>query len=159
MSVPGKLVDSAGNWTGENRLHDQNTGSPQNSSSTARVTPVLGGRFLRLDYTWTYRDKPQEGSLLVGGEEGARTATAHWIDTWHMSHAGMACAGRVRDDGGIDVRGTYAAPPGPDWGWRIEVSPGKGETLRIVMFNITPDGREEPAVEASYRRSGGATTK
>jgi hypothetical protein len=53
----------------------------------------------------------------------------------------------------LSVRGSYAAPPGPDWGWRIEITPD-GRTLRIVMFNIWPDGsREDLAAEASYTRA------
>ena len=39
-------------------------------SSTATVTPVLGGRFIRVDYTWGYQGRPQEGSLLVGALDG-----------------------------------------------------------------------------------------
>jgi hypothetical protein len=53
------------------------------------------------------------------------------------------------------VRGTYAAPPGPDWGWRIDVTPD-GDKLRIEMHNVWPEeqgGKEELAVEAVYGRA------
>jgi hypothetical protein len=53
------------------------------------------------------------------------------------------------------VRGKYAAPPDPDWGWRIDVQPG-GRTLRVVMHNVWPEaqgGKEELAVEAVYTRA------
>jgi hypothetical protein len=55
----------------------------------------------------------------------------------------------------LSVRGTYAAPPGPDWGWRIDVTPG-GEGLRVIMHNVWPEeqgGKEELAVEAVYARA------
>lgn len=61
------------------------------SPSTAVITPLLGGRFARLDYTWSYRGSPQEGSLLVGYRPDAEVVTAHCIDTWHMGHEVMAC--------------------------------------------------------------------
>ena len=52
----------------------------------------------------------------------------------------------------LAVKGTYAAPPGPDWGWRIEITPDEG-TLRVVMFNIWPEGKEALAVETVYTRA------
>jgi hypothetical protein len=62
----------------------------------------------------------------------------------------MACDGPGPKKATISVRGSYAAPPGPDWGWRIEITPDNNRKLRIVMFNIQPDGQEALAVEASY---------
>jgi hypothetical protein len=43
------------------------------------------------------------------------------------------------------------APPGPDWGWRIVLSPG--DTFRMTMYNIWPEAKEELAVEATYERT------
>jgi hypothetical protein len=112
---------------------------------------MLDERFLRFDYSWSYHGQPQEGSLLMGGDPSSSSATAHWIDTWHMSHAVLACQGTATANGGLDLKGSYAAPPGPDWGWRIAVVPG--DELRIVMHNIWPEGKEELAVEAWYQRA------
>jgi hypothetical protein len=33
----------------------------------------------------------------------------------------MTCRGPVQLDPLLSVRGYYAAPPGPDWGWRIDL--------------------------------------
>ncbi len=153
MSPLHKLVACSGNWRGTNRLHDPTTNAPHDSPSTASLTPLLGGKFIRFDYTWVYHGDPQEGSLLIGYDSGPALATAHWIDTWHMGERVMACAGTSDADGAIDVQGTYAAPPGPDWGWRIELRPGPGEALQLVMHNIHPDGGAMVAVEAEYRRA------
>ena len=62
----------------------------------------------------------------------------------------MACEGAVEPDGAIAVRGSYAAPPGPDWGWRIVIRPAGKPALHIVMYNVTPGGQEALAVEATY---------
>jgi hypothetical protein len=150
MSILDGLAACAGSWRGTNKLQDPHSNVDEDSPATATVTPVLGGRFVRLDYTWGYKGAPQEGSMLIGYDTKTDTATAHWIDTWHMGNQVMALAG----PGGpaLAVRGTYAAPPGPDWGWRIEITPGEG-TLRMVMFNIWPEGKEELAVEAVYERA------
>ena len=77
--------------------------------------------------------------------------SAHWIDSWHNGFTVMTCDGTVNDSGVIDVRGTYPAPPGPDWGWRTVITPGV-DTLQVVMHNIWPDGREELAVEDWFTR-------
>jgi hypothetical protein len=66
-------------------------------------------------------------------------------------HAIMNFTGTCDEQGTVRVLGSYAAPPGPDWGWRIEIEPAAGSwTLR--MFNITPDGQEVLAVEATLSR-------
>jgi hypothetical protein len=63
----------------------------------------------------------------------------------------MVCTGLIDKYGLVDVLGSYSYPPGPDWGWRITLSPGEDE-LEMRMFNIHPEGQEDLAVEASYRR-------
>lgn len=152
MSVLEKLMAYTGSWWGNNRLQDPNTNTPEDSPATATIIPVLGGSFIRIDYTWEYQGKPQAGSLLLGYEAEAEVVTAQWIDTWHMGDKVMACRGAVSNSGEISVRGSYAAPPGPDWGWRTIITPHEGQRLRIVMFNIWPDGQEGLAVETDYTR-------
>jgi hypothetical protein len=149
------IVDLAGEWRGSSRLRDPDYGLDERSASRATVTPVLGGRFVRLDYTWSYGDEPQEGSLLMGHDPSSGACTGHWIDSWHNAHRIMACQGGGGADGAVRLTGSYPAPSGPDWGWRIEVGPDDGGGLRVVMFNISPDGREELAVEGTYERAPG----
>lgn len=123
------------------------------STSMATVTPVLGGRFVRIDYTWSERDKPQEGSLLIGFEPTLERATIAWIDSWHNGRKIMVSEGARTDDGGVDVRGTYHAGPGlPDWGWRTRIEV-VADTWAMTMFNVSPDGHETVAVRAEYGRA------
>jgi hypothetical protein len=154
--MPGldSLIASAGTWRGTNTLHDPKTKSPDESSGTLQVRPVLAERFVRLEYTWSYDGKPQEGSLLVGFDPLTKTISGHWIDTWHMGHQAMICLGTEPDGATFTLRGSYAPPTGPDWGWRIEITAAPNvDSLRITMHNIWPDGeREDPAVEAVYAR-------
>jgi hypothetical protein len=51
------------------------------------------------------------------------------------------------------VRGSYAAPPGPDWGWRITLAATATSEIEISMFNIDPNGKEELAVRATYKKT------
>ena len=153
MSGLDRLAACAGRWQGSNRLHDPHTDAPEDSTATVVLATLLGGRFIRLDYTWSYRGAAQEGSLLIGYQSDHGKVTAHWIDSWHMSEGVMACEGAVEAEGTIAVRGSYAAPPGPDWGWRIVLRPSDEAALHVVMSNVTPDGQEALAVEATYARS------
>lgn len=152
MSDLGPLAACAGRWHGTSTLQDPVMGVAEESGSTATVTPVLGGRFVRVDYTWAYQGTPQEGSVLVGYDAKGGAASGHLIDSWHMGNQVMACAGPPPVDGALRLTGYYPAPPGPDWGWRIGLTPGP-DTLRMEMTNISPDGEESPAVEAVYIRS------
>jgi hypothetical protein len=145
------LTAVAGQWSGTNTLQDPNTGKPEDSPSTVTVTPILNGRLVRLDYTWGYQGKPQEGSLLVGFDPKSGEVSGHWVDTWHMGRAVLACKGTTAE-GPIAIRGSYAAPPDPDWGWRIEIAPGTDD-LRITHTNIDAEGTEDLAVEGVYSRS------
>ena len=146
------LAALAGKWNGANTLQDPHTGKPEESPSALTVTPVLQGRFVRFDYTWSYQGKPQEGSLLVGFDPKANEFSGHWIDSWHMGHKGLACVGGMPADERISIKGTWAVPPGPDWGWRIEITP-ENQGLRIKHFVIDPEGTEDIAVEGVYTRS------
>lgn len=152
MNVLDVLIASAGRWAGKNRLMDPHTNSVDESPGTAIVTPGLGDRSVRIDYTWAYHGSPQEGSLLIGYDASRGLITSQWIDSWHMGDKAMACEGPVVAGEPISVRGSYAGPAGPDWGWRIIVAI-KDQRLQVAMHNITPDGREDLAVEAEYSRA------
>jgi len=153
MSVLDGLIACSGTWTGTNQLRDPSMDVTDDSDATAELTAILGGTFVRLDYTWSYQGETQQGSLLIGADPHAATVTAHWVDTWHMGRIVMACQGNSEADGSISVLGAYSAPPGPDWGWRIGLQPSGGETLRLVMYNITPGGHEGLAVETNFTRT------
>jgi hypothetical protein len=69
-----------------------------------------------------------------------------------MSSKVMFCQGAINTQGIIDLRGSYEAPPGPDWGWRIIITAPSDNQLQIVMYNCSPEGVEELAVQADYKR-------
>lgn len=147
------LKDLAGTWTGTNRLWYPPGEPPSESASNATITPVAQGRFVRLDYTWEYEGAPQDGSLLVGFDSSRTAVTAVWVDSWHMGEVALVCEGAPTSGEEISVLGSYAAPPGPDWGWRTTIQTGAGDTFQLRMYNITPDGMAELAVEAVYQRN------
>ena len=144
------LAALAGKWTARYRLFLPPS-PPFDCDSVAAIVPALGGSFVRIDYTWAHEGKTQEGMLLLGHDPKAGTTSAVWIDSWHMGNQFMTCRGASPDGGRVEVRGSYAAPPGPDWGWRTVIERVDRASFRLTMYNVTPDGQEELAVEAHYR--------
>jgi hypothetical protein len=145
----------AGKWSGTNRLILSWLPNPEHlSPSEMTAGPDVRGLFLRLTYTWQHEGTAHEGTILIGYDRGNDVATAAWADSWHQGARVMACEGSLGDDGTVNVKGSYPAPPDPDWGWRIVLTPVSENRLTLEMFNITPDGTEDLAVRTEYLRAG-----
>ena len=140
----------SGNWQGTNTLHDPHTNQPDPTIGTAALR--TSDDALQIAYTWSYQDSPQQGTIEA--KHVGEQIIASLIDSWHTGGQPMLFKGPVESEK-ISVRGTYAAPPGPDWGWRIDLIPS-GDELKMAMWNIFPEemgGQECVAVEAIYTRS------
>lgn len=141
-----------GQWSGANKLYFEGPPEPDNvSDSELMASTVAHGKFLSITYTWTLNETDHEGALLIGRLKKGESTSVAWVDSFHQSGKIMVSKGTVGEDGKVDVLGSYEAPPGPDWGWRIQLE-SDGDTLKLLMFNITPDGEEALAVDATYSR-------
>jgi Protein of unknown function (DUF1579) len=142
-----------GEWRGTKQLYLAPPPEPAVSSpSRLSISPIAGGSFLQFTYDWTYEGAAQSGVLLFGFSDEQKAASAAWIDSFHMSTKIMFCNGTAADRS-ADLRGSYEAPPGPDWGWRITIRSVSATELQIVMHNISPEGQEDLAVQIDYTRS------
>jgi hypothetical protein len=154
MSVPEILEKLVGKWRGVNRLHT--TWIPENpvreSVSIATVELTARGRFLKIEYDWTFEEAVQEGLLLIGDEKDTDSIKAFWIDSWHLSDKFMVSEGFRETDGNISLKGFYSVPDHPDWGWRTVVEPERDNVFKIIMYNVTPEGEESLAVEMELKR-------
>jgi hypothetical protein len=151
MGELARLLELSGRWRGNSKLWfgpDELSGE---SASSAIVSAVAKGKFVRVDYDWAHDGVGHEGSILIGVDKERGVATGIFVDSFHMGDKVMICEGEVREDGTAAVTGSYAAPPDRDWGWRIEVGEDRG-ALAIRMFNISPEGEGHVAVEGIYRR-------
>jgi hypothetical protein len=90
--------------------------------------------------------------VLLFGYDEQNAASAAWVDSFHMSTKIMSCTGTATN-GTAELRGSYEAPPDPDWGWRITIRSLSANELKIIMHNISPEGQEDLAVQADYTRS------
>ena len=153
MSIPIKLRELLGDWKGSNRLHLGEWGPTpiHESAATATVRERIGGQFLEILYTWEYDGKPQEGVMILGGDNKTDAVNAFWTDSWHMAHNVMLCNGSESADGSVSVKGTYKVEGHPDWGWRSEIA-ATNAGFDYKMFNISPEGEESIAVEMEMQR-------
>ena len=153
-----KIVDLhsrlLGSWSGDNRLWLDPTKPERVSASRLVIAPVAKGTFITLTYDWAFDGTEHEGMLLVGNANEAEEASLGFVDSFHTAGKVMLFRGTVDDSGAISVLGSYEAPPGPDWGWRITVNEPAPRQLRIVMHNITPEGEAMLAVQGDYTRAG-----
>jgi len=152
MSIDQNLTDLVGKWKGTNRLHVPWMAVPLlESDSTATVQTKMNGQFLSVEYTWSYEGEPQEGMLVLGCDSKSSAVQAVWTDSWHSKDVLMLCNGSRDEDGRISVTGHYSVPDHPDWGWRTELIQGS-DSFRYAMYNISPEGVEEIAVETDFER-------
>lgn len=144
-------MDLLGTWKGTKQLYFKPDEAPFNSASSLLITPVANGAFFQLTYTWKYKEHDHEGVILLCTTGANNTSTASWGDSFHQSGCLMHLTGHIDDQQGIDILGSYAASPGPDWGWRITIQTETKE-LKLTMYNIWPEGQEDLAVRFQFTR-------
>ena len=153
MTPAATLSDLVGEWTGDNKLWVIPGEPVRESATAARVSLVAGGRYLVLDYTWAEGGKPQDGHLVVRLASDTTDVDMVWVDSWHQGASFLRLAGIEKSSASVSALGSYAAPPGPAWGWRIAFTAESKDRYAMRMWNITPDGQELLAVEAVYKRN------
>jgi hypothetical protein len=150
MNSTDALHTMAGHWVGTKTVVLPNE-PDRTSPAEATVTVARGGRSAAIAYRWAFEDAPQDGLMAaVLGHDETHVALA-FIDSWHMAGDIMLCRGTVNAAGTIDVRGAYAVPDSPDWGWRIVLEMQQGQ-LRVTMYNVAPSGEEFTGVVAQFTR-------
>jgi hypothetical protein len=152
MTYTQQLANMHGNWSGTSQLWLRPTESAHESNTTAQVRQLAQGQFIAVAYDWQFDGQPQDGLIIFRSTSDTPPAMSLFIDSWHMKNEIMICEGTIDDQGLVSLLGSYPAPPGPDWGWRIEIESIDRANLAIRMINIAPDGQETLAVLANYRR-------
>jgi hypothetical protein len=147
------MKDLIGKWTGKSQLWMYPGDSVHESSTTAEVGRLAQGQFITIAYDWAFDGEPQDGLIIYGLYPEEPPGTSLWLDSWHVANSYMSFETEVGDDVQIIMRGSYPAPEGPDWGWRIEIEPKAPDAFELCLFNIAPDGQEALAVLADYERA------
>lgn len=153
MGVHAELVKLVGDWKGTNKLYLSGSSGPVlESGSNSKVSLKVGGQFLGIEYAWAYNGESHEGMLVLGCDGRSDAVQAVWTDSWHNRDKLMLCDGTIDETGKVNVKGYYSVPGHPDWGWRTEIVPGDG-SYRYVVYNVSPEGDEDLAVETDFFRA------
>lgn len=154
MSIPENLNLLTGNWEGNNRLHLpwKKENPIRDSKTNASVSFSAQNKFLKIEYDWEFEGKKQDGLILLGKEKDAESVKVIWIDSWHMDDKSLISEGVADATGEISVKGFYSVPNHPDWGWRTTFESADEKSFKITMYNVSPEGEEDIAVEANYQR-------
>lgn len=152
MSVLTELTQLIGKWRGTNQLWLSPDEPVRGSESIAEFSTIAHAQFTELRYSWAEEGNAQEGRIILGQAPESRVVKAIWFDTWHLMDQFMVCEGQVDSEGVVRVKGSYAAPPGPDWGWQITIEPKEKDVFHLIMHNISPEGESFLAVKTSYSR-------
>lgn len=147
-----KLHTLIGNWDGNTRTWFEKDVLADESPMEAKITAVLGDRFIRYEYKGSVQGKPFEGIMIWGFDLDNNKCQCSWVDSFHMGTGIMLSEGEENKKG-FWVLGSYGSLDYPEhWGWRTELEIMNSEQFLIRAFNISPDGVEAKATESIYYR-------
>ena len=142
----------AGGWMGMSRLWLEPDKLADESQVVGTIQLVLDGRFALYLYQGSIEGEPQYGMFTFGYNTTLDRYEASWLDSFHNNTAIMFCTGKPTENG-FTVLGSYPDPTGgPDWGWRTEVEVLDNDHLVITAYNISPEGGEAKATEATLTK-------
>jgi Protein of unknown function (DUF1579) len=154
------LTAMVGEWEGTYRVWLEPGVLRSDSPSRATIVPMLHGRYVAQDYEWADQGALQQGTMLLGSD-GDGVWHLAWVDTFHTGLSIMLCRGEAGD--AAEVLGTYGGAG--EWGWRTTWTMFSGpapedagpagsdlDHLVVTAWNITPEGEEAKATEATYER-------
>jgi hypothetical protein len=142
----------AGNWKGTSKLWLEPDTLADESPIVGTIQLLLEGRFALFLYQSSIEGEPQHGMFTFGYNITLEQFEASWVDSFHNSTGIMFCIGAEKENG-FSVTGSYPDPTGgPDWEWRTEVELIDSNHLTITAYNISPEGEEAKAVEATLTK-------
>lgn len=148
--IPENFANLVGMWDGTKKLIMSPEDPVRESESIACIGLEANSKFLKINYEWTFEGEKQEGLALfhVGKEQQAKSV---WIDSFHQGGDFLVSNGSLTN-GVISTKANYTQPEYSDWAWRISLETTDENSFSITMFNIFPDGNEELAVDARFKR-------
>lgn len=147
-----------GSWQGETRTWLDPKKDPDRADQKAVVRTILGGLYVRHEYTGVLFGKPFVGMVVYGYDQSAKAFTSSWIDTFHTGTYTMFSKGQWDEHlqtltflGDFPV---HNSSTGRDerWGWRTEISLKGSEGLCFKSYNISPAGEEDLGIQTDLRQ-------
>jgi hypothetical protein len=148
--IPESFAKLVGMWNGMNKLIMRPEDPIHESEAGACIGLEAKGKFLKLNYEWSFKGEKQEGLLLLNVNNETK-AKSVWIDSFHQNSDFMIAEGNSTEEK-ISTKANYTQPEYSDWAWRICLETDVDDSFSLTMFNIFPDGKEVLAVDARFKR-------
>jgi len=153
--APHQLLQKmAGKWTLKQKTWMDPSQPPMETTGTAELAMVLGGRFLQQHYTGTMMGMPFEGSGLVGYDNFRQMYTSSWAD--NMGTAMMQSHGAANAAGTeITLNGLMDEPATGEKDKKMR------QVLRVTgpdafvfeLYNVVPGQGDMKVLEITHTRA------
>jgi hypothetical protein len=146
-----ELARFAGDYSTVSKFWMKPGDEPLASKGTARITSVVGGRFLMEENTGTQFGKPFQGLRLVGYNRGTKQYQASW--TYSMSTAIMCLTGNSKGHGKpIEWTGSFTDEKGEKHTLHVITRKIDADQFVVQLVGRTADGQNGPTLETTYFR-------
>jgi hypothetical protein len=147
------LRQLAGSWKASTKLWMEPGGPPMESTGTSVNELIMGGRYLKSDYTGELMKMPFQGMALDGFDNRSQKHTGIWIDS--MGTAMMVFEGACDEEGKLrtmiaEFTDGLSGRPARMKGVTTVV--GENEH-RYEAWTTGPDGESFKTMEIVYKRS------
>ena len=139
-----RLTRDAGKWHGKSTMWMGPGGEPMTHEITSTVTPVMGGRYIKME---TKGDVPGMGPYHGAGHYGYDNVSQKYVSTWLDNHSTgiMVGEGEASEDGNtMTWKYTYNCPMQKKPTTMREVETWTGtNTKTFEMFGVDPKSGQE----------------
>jgi hypothetical protein len=149
--VHKQLAKLAGDYTTVSRFIFKPGTPAQETTGTARITSILGGRFLSEEHSGTMLGQPVSGLHLTGYNNATGQYEASWVYTG--STAIMTLVGSSKDDGKtIEYTGSFEQQKGNRTTLFVAFHQVNENSFVVELSAKNPDGSKGPTLETTYTR-------
>lgn len=154
--IHAQLMKRAGDYTTV-ETYSMPGVEPQQSTGTAKLKSILGGRFLEEENSGDSFGQPYAGLRLYGYNNGSKQYEAIWI--YNGSTAFLVLDG-TSDDNGKTVRysGAFLGPGGERQTLRVTITQQDEDHFTVKLLGEAPGGAMS-TLETVYTRSKKATAE
>jgi len=148
-----QLLKLVGKWKGTSKVWFE-VGDPIDQAEIeGDFTSLMDGRFILHQYKTQFQGNDISGMMLLGCFMGTDSYQSAWIDSFHTGSSILFSQSK-RNNNDFDALGHYTAGEQHEqtWGWRTGVKCLGENEIKVLAYNITPDGKEQLATEIHYFR-------
>ena len=133
--TPGKehaqMAAEAGEWAVATKMWMYPGAEPMESTATAKVSMILGGRYQRMEYAGDFMGMPFEGLNFVAFDNATKEYISTWIDS--MGTGLSVMRGKPVDAHKVVLHGTMVDPSGGEVRMR-QVLVSAADTVVMEMY-------------------------